>query len=117
VTRERISSLTTRLSDWSRGGLADEHEIMRAWKVFAELAKFAQTVGGHEVGVVNDRHEHVIPARITISIRPKNGAFTTALRRLYWGMRIEFFHNVPRRILLLINLRLFISSPYIWLGF
>ena len=38
--------------------LADEHQVMRARKVLAEQAQFAEAVGGHEVGVVNDGHEH-----------------------------------------------------------
>ena len=39
-------------------GLADEHEVVGAGKVLAEQAQFAQAVRGHEVGVVNDGHEH-----------------------------------------------------------
>ena len=38
--------------------LADEHEVVRAGKVLAEQAQFAQAVRRHEVGVVNDGHEH-----------------------------------------------------------
>ena len=41
-----------------QGRLADEHEVVGAGKVLAEQAQFAQAVGGHEVGVVNDGHEH-----------------------------------------------------------
>ena len=32
---------------------------MRAGKVLADQAQFAQTVGGHEMGVVNDRDQHL----------------------------------------------------------
>jgi hypothetical protein len=42
--------------------LADEHQVMRTGKVLAEQAQFAQAVGGHEVGVVNDGHEHLAGA-------------------------------------------------------
>ena len=41
-----------------QGRLADEDQVVRAGKVLAEQAEFAQAVGGHEVGVVNDGHEH-----------------------------------------------------------
>ena len=39
-------------------GLADEHEVVGAGEVLAEQAQFAQAIGGHEVGVVDDGHEH-----------------------------------------------------------
>ena len=39
-------------------GLADEHEVVGAGEVLAEQAQFTQAIGGHEVGVVDDRHEH-----------------------------------------------------------
>jgi hypothetical protein len=42
--------------------LADEHEIMRARKLLAEQAEFAEAVGGHEMGVINDGHEHLAGA-------------------------------------------------------
>ena len=38
--------------------LADEHQVVGAGKVLEEQAQFAQAIGGHEVGVVNDGHEH-----------------------------------------------------------
>ena len=38
--------------------LADEDQIVGTRKVFTEQAQFAQAVGRHEVGVVNDGHEH-----------------------------------------------------------
>ena len=41
-----------------QGRLADEHQVMRAWEVLAQQAEFAQAVRGHEVGVINDGHEH-----------------------------------------------------------
>ena len=43
-------------------GLADEHQIVRAGKVFAEQTQFAQAVRWHEVGIVNDGHEHLARA-------------------------------------------------------
>lgn len=51
-----------RLKDWSSGGLADEHEVVRARKVLAQEPEFAQTVGGHEMGVVKDRDKHFVGA-------------------------------------------------------
>ena len=39
-------------------GLADEHQVVGAGEVLAEQAQFAQAIGGHEVGVVDDGHEH-----------------------------------------------------------
>ena len=47
-----------RARDCSSGRLADEHQVVGAGKVLAEQAQFAQAVGGHEVGVVNDGDEH-----------------------------------------------------------
>ena len=41
-----------------QGRLADEHQVVGAREVLAEQAQFAQAVGGHEVGVVNDGDEH-----------------------------------------------------------
>ena len=38
--------------------LADEHEIVGAGEVLAEQAQFAQAIGGHEVGIVDNGHEH-----------------------------------------------------------
>ena len=38
--------------------LADEDQVVRARKVLAEQAEFAEAVRRHEVGVVNDGHEH-----------------------------------------------------------
>jgi len=40
------------------GGLADEDEVVGAREVFEEEAEFAQAVGLHEVGVVDDGDEH-----------------------------------------------------------
>ena len=62
MTRERISSLTDRRQRLQQRRLADEHQVVRAGKVLAEQAEFAQAVGGHEVGVVNDGHEHLAGA-------------------------------------------------------
>ena len=45
-------------SDWSKRRLADEHQVVGAGKVLAEQTQFAQAIGGHEVGVVDDGHEH-----------------------------------------------------------
>ena len=39
-------------------GLAQEHQVVGAGKVLTEQAQFAQAIGGHEVGVVNDGNEH-----------------------------------------------------------
>jgi hypothetical protein len=39
-------------------GLAQEHEVVGAGKVLTEQAQLAQAIGRHEVGVVNDGHEH-----------------------------------------------------------
>jgi hypothetical protein len=38
--------------------LADQDQIVRAGKVFAEEPEFAETIGGYEMGVVNDGHEN-----------------------------------------------------------
>jgi hypothetical protein len=38
--------------------LADEDQVVGAGEVLAEQAQFAQAIGGHEVGVVNDGDEH-----------------------------------------------------------
>ena len=35
-------------------GLADEHQVVGVGEVFAEQAQFAQALGGHQVGVIND---------------------------------------------------------------
>jgi len=35
---------------------------MRAWKVLAKQAQFAQAISGHEMGVVNNRDEHLAGA-------------------------------------------------------
>ena len=56
--RERISSLMVRVRDWSKGRLADQDQVVGAREVLAEQAQFAQAIGGHEMGVVNDGHEH-----------------------------------------------------------
>ena len=42
--------------------LADEDQVVRAGKVLAEQAQFAQAIGGHEMGVVNDGDEHLAGA-------------------------------------------------------
>ena len=41
-----------------QGWLAYQNQIVRAREVLAEQAKFAQTIGGHEMSVVNDGNEH-----------------------------------------------------------
>ena len=41
-----------------QGRLADEHQVMRTRKILAQQTQFAQAVRRHEVGVVNDGHEH-----------------------------------------------------------
>jgi len=38
--------------------LAQKRQTMGAWEVLAEEAQFAQAIGGHEMGVVNNGHEH-----------------------------------------------------------
>jgi len=42
--------------------LADEHKIMGAREVLTEQAQFAQAIGGHEMGVVDDGNEHFASA-------------------------------------------------------
>ena len=42
--------------------LANEHEVVGVGKVLAEQGQFAQAVGGHEMGVVNDGDEHLADA-------------------------------------------------------
>ncbi len=42
-----------------QGRLADKHQVVRAGKVLAEQAQFAQAIGWHEMGVVNDRDQHL----------------------------------------------------------
>jgi hypothetical protein len=41
-----------------QGWLANQNQIVRAREVLAQQAEFAQTIGGHEMGVVNDGDEH-----------------------------------------------------------
>jgi hypothetical protein len=41
-----------------QGWLAQQDQIVRAREVLAQQAEFAQTIGGHEMGVVNDGDEH-----------------------------------------------------------
>jgi len=43
-------------------GLSDQNQIVRMWKVFAKQAEFAQTLRGHEMGVVDDGDEHLARA-------------------------------------------------------
>ena len=45
-----------------QGWLADEDQVVRAGKVLAEEAQFAQTDGWHEVGIVNDGDKHLAGA-------------------------------------------------------
>ena len=40
-------------------GLADEHQVVRTWKVLAQKSQLSQTVGRHQVGVVDDGDEHL----------------------------------------------------------
>jgi hypothetical protein len=42
--------------------LADEHEVVGVGKVLAEQAQFAQAIGRHEMGVVEDRDEQLAGA-------------------------------------------------------
>jgi len=41
-----------------QGRLANEDQVVGTGKVLAQQAEFAEAVRGHEVGVVNDGHEH-----------------------------------------------------------
>ncbi len=41
-----------------QGGLADQHQIVRARKILEKQAQFAQAFGLHQMRVVNDGHEH-----------------------------------------------------------
>jgi len=38
--------------------LADQHQIVRVRKVLTEQTEFAQTLWGHEMGIVDDGDEH-----------------------------------------------------------
>jgi len=44
------------------GRLADEDEVVTSGEVLTKQAQFAQAVAGHEVGVVDDGHEHLAGA-------------------------------------------------------
>ena len=47
------------LKGLEQSGLSDEDEVVAAWKVFAEQTEFTQAFAGHEMGVVDDGHEHL----------------------------------------------------------
>ena len=66
--------------------MADEHEVVRAGKVLAEQAQFAQAIGGHEVGVVNDGDKHLADA--------VEGHVNWLLRTFLWSY---FFQNWRRK--------------------
>lgn len=41
-----------------QGQLADENEVMGGGKVLEKQAQFAKTIGGHEMGIIDDGHQH-----------------------------------------------------------
>jgi hypothetical protein len=43
-------------------GLADEHQIVGVRKALEEQSQFAQAIALHEVGVIDDGHEHLAGA-------------------------------------------------------
>ena len=50
------------LEGLEQGWLADKDEVVAAGEVFAEEAEFAEAFAGHEMGVVDDGHEHLAGA-------------------------------------------------------
>lgn len=39
-----------------------EHEVVRGWKVLEEESQAAEALGGHEMGVVDDRDQELVGA-------------------------------------------------------
>ncbi len=80
-----------------QGRLADEHQIVRAGEVLAEQPEFAQTIGGHEVGVINDGDEHFTGAMDAEGLLDEL-AFTTKI--VAFKLDLEGFAEDPERVVM-----------------